>query len=364
MVEKLYEEVSRSPAHRPGWDPARVASYTLAICVHTSTVALVAFALWLMIAVPNPVTVVVAVSAVLVAWAIRPRFGSLRTAPHARYREDAPVLFALLDRVAGELGSKPVHAVVASGAYNAAYTTVGWRRRRVLILGLPLWDVLPPQQKVALLGHELAHGVNGDSRHGMIVGTSLSTLGRLYQLWRPSPRDHRLNYFIDLFARLFQILLSAAVAAVLLLQNILTLRAGQRAEYVADALAARLASPSHAAGLLDTLVIAEATHVHTVQQHMLNDRRSDYWGDLRTALAALPESERERRRRAAAGQRLRVDESHPPTHLRIAALSTHSARPPAVRMTPAEEAAIRAELSADYVRIAHDLIDTARASLA
>jgi phage shock protein A len=71
------------------------------------------------------------------------------------------------------------------------------------------------------------------------------------------------------------------------MQHMVTLRAGQRAEYLADRLAARLASPEAAAGMLETLVIAEDTHLTAVQRHMLTGRKTGYWDDLRDALARL-----------------------------------------------------------------------------
>ncbi|WP_433246117.1 M48 family metalloprotease [Actinomadura nitritigenes] len=363
MVESLYEEVAGSSAHRPGWDAARVASYGVALCVHALAVALAATAVCLIVLIPNIVTVVLAIVAALIAWAIRPRFGSLRKTPDVRRRADAPALFGLLDRVASDLGARPIDAVVPSEAYNAGYAALGLRRRRVLVLGLPLWEAMPPEQKVALLGHELAHGVNGDARHGVIVGTSLSTLGRLHGLLRPGPRDHRQNYFIDLAVRTIQRVASGLVAAVFVLQRALTLRAGQRAEYLADDLAARIASPAATADMLGTLLVAEDTHATTVQQHMLNDRKTDYWDAYRDALAAVPESERERRRRTAAHRALRVDESHPPTHLRIAVLRGRPAAEPAVVMEPGEEERIRAELAAEYGTIARRLRDDARERL-
>ncbi len=332
--------------------------------MHLFTVALIAFAIWVLAAMRTPVLIFFAVLALLVAWALLPRFGSLRKMPDVRRRPDASALFALLDRVAAELGVRPVDAVVVSGDFNAAYGTVGLRRHRVLLLGLPLWESLTAQQKVALLGHEFAHGANGDSRHGVVVGTSLSTLVRLRALLRPGPPDDRLNYLIDLCLRAMQGVASSLVGSVLVLQHMVTLRAGQRAEYLADRLAARLASPEAAAGMLETLVIAEDTHLTAIQRHMLTGRKTGYWDDLRDALARLPASERERRLRAAAArQRLRVDQSHPPTHLRIAVVRGLPAAAPALLLEPDEEQQIRAALTADYALIARRLHDDARERL-
>ena len=80
--------------------------------------------------------------------------------------------------MAAEIGARGVDTIVVEPDVNAAVTTYG-PRRRVLHLGLGLWAVLTPRQKVALLGHELGHFANGDIRHGVVVGSALHTL----RLW-------------------------------------------------------------------------------------------------------------------------------------------------------------------------------------
>ena len=115
--------------------------------------------------------------------------------------------------------------------------------------------------------------------------------------------------------------------------------------------------------MLETLVIATDTHLTAAQRHMLSGRKTDYWDDLRDALARLPDSERERRLRAAALRRLRVDRSHPPTHLRIDVLRGLPAADPALLVEPDEEQRIRAELAADYGLIARRLHDDAQERL-
>jgi Zn-dependent protease with chaperone function len=363
MVDALYEEVSGTEIGRPGWDLARVASYALALCVHAGTLALIVAAgllLWMDV---NVVTIIVAAVLLIVAFFVAPRFGRLPRQENVRLRADAPALFGLLDRIGAEIGARPVHAVVVTGAFNASYGTVGLRRRRVLELGLPLWDTLTEPQRVALLGHELAHGVNGDSRHGLIVGTSLSTLGRLHHALRPGGRDHRMNYIVDLMARLLQRAVSSVVALVFRIQRATTLRAGQRAEYLADDLAARVASPAAVTSMLDTLVTTEDSHAAAVRRYALNAQKTEFWDDRRQALAGLPERERERRRRMAARQRLRVDESHPPTHLRIAVLRSRPDADPRIHLEPGEQDKIQTELRPDYARVAKELRESARAAL-
>jgi hypothetical protein len=125
------EQVSGTTVQRPGWGLARVVSYAFAMAVHLACVALLAVAIWLIVTRPSVVTVILAIIALFLAYHLRPRLGSLRKIRHVRYRDDAPVLFHVLDQVADEVGAKPVHAVVADGSWNASYSSVCWRRRRV-----------------------------------------------------------------------------------------------------------------------------------------------------------------------------------------------------------------------------------------
>jgi Zn-dependent protease with chaperone function len=360
-VEALFNQVSSSRVHRPGWDLARLASYALAICVHVAFLALIGLAIWLIVAISNIVTIVLGLFALLLAFELRPRLGSFRKLTNVRRKEDAPALFGLLDQVAAETGARRAHAVVIDAGWNASYTTVGWRRRRVVILGLPLWDALPADQKIAVLGHEFAHGVNGDARRGVVVGTSIATLSRLYVLLEPGPRLRRADYRTELaeaFAAVVLAALRSIVAGILSVQRLISLRASQRAEYLADDIAARVASPASTAGALDTIVTGRSTHSWVLERRKFNIGKTGFWDQMRSALSAIPQSEKERRRREHARGRLRVTDTHPPTHLRVKMLQGLPASKPLISLSATQEDAIRAELAQDYDRISA-LIDGA-----
>jgi Zn-dependent protease with chaperone function len=363
QVEALFEQVSGTTVQRPGWGFARVVSYAFALAVHLTCVALLAVAIWLIVTRPSVVTVILAIIALFLAYHLRPRLGSLRKIRHVRYRDDAPVLFGVLDRVAAEVGAKPVHAVVADGSWNASYSSVGWRRRRVVTLGLPLWDSLSADQKMAVLGHEFAHGVNGDARHGVIVGTSLATLARLNALLRPDPllraRRGGRRGAAEHLGYAVQQLLRGPIVAAFTTQQLISLRASQRAEYLADAIGGRTASPASMAGALDAIVTGRDTFKTVIEQrkgrksHPVSGHSNpDFWDGLRSSLAAVPESELERRRRVARHALLRVANTHPPAHLRISMLSGLSGVA-SVSLSAVQEDKIRAELARDYARIGH-----------
>lgn len=362
QVQALFQQVSGTMVQRPGWGIARLVSYAFAMVIDLFPVGLLGVGAWLIVAMPNVVTVILAVIALFLAYQLRPRLGSFRKLRNVRFRDDAPVLFGLLDQVAAEVGAKPVHGVVTDGSWNASYSSVGWRRHRVVTLGLPLWDALSADQKVAILGHEFAHGVNGDARHGVVVGTSLQTLYRLHSMLLPDPllraRLRRRTETATQLGQAIQALLRGVIATAFTAQQLISLRASQRAEYLADAISARIASPDNVSSALDAIVTGVDTYHMVVEQRagrrlhpVSGDAQPQFWDELRSALAAVPENELERRRRVGQHALLQFTDTHPPTHLRISMLRSLPPSEASVCMTAAQEDKIRAELAGDYARV-------------
>jgi Zn-dependent protease with chaperone function len=126
----------------------------------------------------------------------------------------------------------------------------------VLNLGLSLWGALTPQQRVALLGHELGHFSNGDIRRGFLVQPCLTTLGRLSDLFggrsRRSARGNIVGIVQPLADALMRVLSFVFYLGNLGVQAV-GLREAQRAEYLADQRAAALAGTRATAELLDLL---------------------------------------------------------------------------------------------------------------
>ncbi|MGW2826233.1 M48 family metallopeptidase [Streptomyces sp. NPDC001443] len=244
------------------------------------------------------------------------------------FRADAPELFALVDEVAQAVGTRSVHAIAVDGSVNASVTTYGVRGRRLLVLGMPLWEVLTPEERIALLGHELAHYANGDTRNGLVVGTATRSLALWYDTLRPHQRPTAIEMAVDAFCLVPRLL----VWGMLVLLVRLTSRAGMRAEYLADRLAARTASTRAAVGLMDRFLVSGSYGVllrSETNRAALGGPRStrdamaradELWARLSAFAASVPEHEYERQRRAGARRGHQVDTTHPPTHLRRACL--------------------------------------------
>src|SRR3954467_161441 len=241
-------------------------AYALALTVHGLTVVLAAVGLWGLGRGWGGLGMVFGLFLLALAWSLRPRLNRLSDDDRVLLRGDAPELFALVDEVAAGLGTRSVDAVVVDVDANASVTHLGLRRR-LLTLGLPLWEVLSPQQRIALLGHELGHFTHGDTRHGMVVGTAFRSLSTWLYYVQPMPNPNVVQAITNLACVPLRLLITGVMA----LLDQLTARASQRGEYLADATAARTGSTEGAVGLMDRLMVTDS--IVTTLQRETNSRR-------------------------------------------------------------------------------------------
>lgn len=86
-------------------------------------------------------------------------------------RATSPALFAMLDEIRAALKAPIFHEVLLTDEFNAAMVQVprlglfGWQRN-YLLLGLPLMQVLTPQQFRAVVSHETGHLSGNHGRFG------------------------------------------------------------------------------------------------------------------------------------------------------------------------------------------------------
>src|SRR5262249_40915170 len=130
---------------------------------------------------------------VLVAVVLRPRLTKI---PKDMVPLDQfPQLQRLVQRVAEAVGTSPPVGVVLNDWFNAAVVRCGPRQQKFLYLAVPLFPILPPEEKGGLLGHELAHFANGDTTRSILAGTTIQTLERWQRLLSPDqirrPRKFR-----------------------------------------------------------------------------------------------------------------------------------------------------------------------------
>lgn len=367
----LYESLRKAPNLRPT-SAVGVAVTVLATLVHLSSLVLLVLPVYFLATTSSDIWWFALGFAVLTFIAVRPRFfkKSVKASSGIK-RERAPKFYALLDRCAAELGCTVPDHIFFDARFNAGTFRAGLRRESVLVIGAPLWTVLSGQQRIALLGHELAHQINGDVSHGTWANAAHRTIFEWTKLL--DPRQTNLERSANrrwvgrrgggaggltavlapiamaiVFAPFF---LLAAGARMLLMR--LDLFCGQRAEYLADELGARLAGSEAAHGMLATLALTEA--IHGSMLAMRNRRGQErvgepdqFWDEIKSYADSIPETERQRRRILDKLRNTRADRTHPANHLRLALVSERPQLPPKFSLDAEDWAAIDAELAGAY----------------
>ncbi|MFF2194819.1 M48 family metallopeptidase [Streptomyces sp. NPDC058157] len=368
--EELAAAMSGGGADRPRRDAAALLALGLALLVHGVTLLLASAGLLLIVLGWATVVQPVAGAALLVvAFVLRPRMYGIPQRGPVLYRADAPRLFELIDDVAAVTGTAGVHAVVVDGDVNAAVTAYGWRQRRVLLLGLGLWEVLTPPERVALLGHELGHFANGDVRHGVLIRQALRSL----DLWVDTLAPSRAHSVWDTLFNVMAYLPRCAAYGLLVLLDQLTLRATQRAEYEADLSAARAGSTDGATGVMGRFLVAGSVHTllrrESVAAQMTGGEagrkareaaEQGLWEQIAAHVSSIPAHEYERLLRVSARRGHGVDDTHPPTHLRLECLARSEPQPGRVDFGEERPTAVAAELAPARAAVARQVLSTAR----
>jgi heat shock protein HtpX len=91
--------------------------------------------------------------------------------------DDEPRLVRWVEAEAAAAGERPPDEVYITLEANAGVTEVG-RRRRVLLLGLPLMHLLTARGLQSVVAHEFGHYAGGDTRLGPWIARTRATIGR------------------------------------------------------------------------------------------------------------------------------------------------------------------------------------------
>nr|WP_238356910.1 M48 family metallopeptidase [Kribbella italica] len=298
---------------------------------------------------------------------LRPRAAHLDPEAQLVLREDAPVLFRLLDEIAATIGTPRVAAVALDAEPNVCFLRVGWRFRPVVGLGLPLWTGLRPQERVAVLAHELGHGKNGDARHGWVVGAAESVLEHLEDAFTEQPYD---EYKLDAahamdtdtsvghLTRIINSIVGPIIRSYAWLLDRVSLRGNQRAEYLADRTSGEVAGSEAAAWALERTLLADSSY-RALERALRFEKDLPPLEAVRRAVAETPQREIERRLRVSRLRETRTDSSHPPTYLRTKLIRARPATSARVVLGLNDNHAIDRELAPAAERVLKDL----RASL-
>lgn len=352
LTRRQFAELSEGRLDPSRTSPARLVLVTSSVLLFAGVLLLAAAGAWLLATYPllSPAPIV-AVALIGLAVALRPRFGRVDPLVEELSTDRAPELLALVAEVAAAIGVPPPHVVALDHSFNAYATAVGPRRRRVLCLGLPLWAALQPQERVALLGHELGHFGNGDVRRGLLTQPAFTTLGSAADLIRPvdtvGGAPGLVGMLADAIAKAFQWTLSRLLFSAQLVLLWVGLREIQRAEFLADEFAARAAGSAAAVGLLDASVTRGVVEM-MVRREARAGLGPAHWRTAAAEARAANAAHLPVLRQLSIRDEVSLFASHPPAGLRSRMAETREWRSPAVVLGDARVDRIDAELAAEY----------------
>ena len=221
--------------------------------------------------------------------------------------------------MAEQTGSPTPKYVKLNADFNASTARRGVRHEAVLTLGAPLWQILDGDERLALLGHELGHQVNGDATQGVLVTTARRSLHEWCLLFYPStgPGPRIVGGAAGLAQLLLPVILFPFYLLMTGLQRFsswLQVHVALRAEFLADDIAAQTASTSSALALIRKLdargsVEAYVTRVRfgarTARNAPTDEDAMEMWIGLQDYIQTIPEHEyvRAARSRSIAGRR-------------------------------------------------------------
>lgn len=349
----MVAELKQNPPATPTLRLSTIAAFLLATVVHGATVLFVVVGVQLLLLFYNFGNWFALLGAIIllgIAWVTRPRIAKV---PPLLMRGDYPVLYGLADRIAATMNSPKVAGITISPDYTASIGRYGWQQKEILELGLPLLLIAKGQEKVALIGHELAHTVSGDPVRNGWLRSALATMQQWVYLLRPQRgsnlgRGLTAGMIVDI-ANFFTNILANVIERffyfIAYLLALLTFRTSQRAEYRADHVAAQVSGTNGILRLMDKLYLPSNFYSLVQRTTLATDKNRDLFNDFDTLVATLPTREKERLHRGNMLEGARLDTTHPPTAQRIELLQAHPIHVPKVTLEPTVEAEIERELN-------------------
>lgn len=306
-------QTGNSLTRRLTW--AKMLAYAIAVGIHGFTILFFLLGLWLaFFALPSArlLGVIISLPCFGIVWILLPRMPNSKS--HPLPRQQFPTLYGISDQIARDLGSPPIDDILYDLNFNAAFGQFGWRRKRCMILGIPLLAVLNGQEFVALMSHELAHGVNGDPNRGLVLRTAMSSLATAYSIFHPRNRQFRLAGIATFFLFIFNVvswILGGLIWTIGYWYSQLLWYDSQRAEYLADWLAAKTSGTEAHLIVLNKVQLKDLFN-NRLKSAYITRKGGTFFADFKREVSQVPEREFERLRRVELLSRAKNGLSHPP----------------------------------------------------
>jgi Zn-dependent protease with chaperone function len=353
FARKQFEAMLALPTASLGkrWSFGKAAGFAIAALVNLFPAALFLFGLWVIIA-HWPAAwamfwgALVLVIASILGYRRRPQLIDTLD------RSEAPNLFALVDTVADAIGAKRARWLMVTPEFGAAYADVGrFRRQPIVIIGLALWSVLSPQERVAVLSHEFAHGTNRDSLNHGFLGRAVGRLATLAGATGVGLSDVWEIVLIPILIPVSMMFRGLAYLMFYLMSH-----RSQESEFLADFRGSTIAGTDASIGALRKLGLGH--YMYPVVEPIafrLPGHDGNFFPAFRRLTEQLPPLEHDRQQRITDAETFEKSGDHPPRWARIQFLEHHRV-PPGFTPDPALMAAVDAELAKKEGRLTRSLV--------
>ena len=289
----------------------------------------------------------------------RPRFFKMDAHGEVTPQE-VPSMWAVIEQARESVGAPKIDRLTITSDFNASCGHSGMRRQVVLSIGLPLWAALSPAGRLALLGHELGHLVNGDPTTSFVTQPALTTFGRLADVFDP---DHLIDDASGLPQLAATILTHVIFVPMYLvcrgIQHALWRTAAQdhqRAEIYADALAVRLGGTRGATEVAQVLLFGDSV-VRALRAVADDSGDPQAWQAEVARTLAAGAAELQVTEQRSMRYDVSAYASHPPSGLRSRLVRSWPATAPAIRIPVETMAAADSEMSRRYTGARRALVN-------
>jgi heat shock protein HtpX len=357
--EHVFKRMARAKELQPSLTVSKLLALLIAASVHCFTLLVALFGISLIntINTSNGNNIFfsgVGIGFIILAFCMRPRVNRVPQR-NVVSREHFPTLYKLADEVAAKLGTKRVDLILINTEFNASFYRAGWIPKNVLCIGMPLLQILAPQERVALIGHELAHSANGDWSRSFFVGSAIDSL----TTWRDIfPRE---GVFVLITLPISLFLFELPKLVIYLLVHLL-MSDSQRAEYLADHMASRAGGTSAALSTLRKLHMT-GSMMRALDRFYEMGGKAGISEVLRRSVEAMPSRELERISRMERLVAARLDATHPPTVYRMELLKARPVTQPEVAISDCDNQELERELSGIMPEIEEEMLGEYRSRM-
>lgn len=296
-------------------------------------------------------------------------------------KKDFSELYKAVNLVCKKFNTSEVEGIIIDEEFNASITEYGLKKKKVLFIGLPLWSVLNDEEKLDLIGHEIAHCVNGDPSRNKIISTGINTLIKFGNSIHPESLLG--NYFIPYYGGFRSFTLELSKYAILpinillvgisnllwnlsyILNNLVWIDS-QKAEYLADILASSICGNKASISGMKKCSYSDIFYFE-LQNLVLKGKKTmnnvDIFEEVNNKIKTLPDHEIDRLNRLLTKEEHKIDIKHPPTYSRILLLEEKGYKDGTDIKDKIDFAKIENELNPYKQKIQYKLIDVYRDSM-